>query len=496
MNNIKIAILSLLILSATGCSSSGGGGGYETNVTSKPPVDKVLVEDGKELTFNNSTDPKSLTANKGDILRNKGTIKIMSDTLKLKAKDGGEINNSASGTITGEFSTAIVADGSSSKAINSGKIIVSDKVTHSFTKDDGSKTEYNGGEGLVAINGASASNEKGAEIINGESGVITVNIRRGMTANGDGSKATNNGLISSDGVKSSGSGIFGGEGMKASHAGYIENGKDGIIQGKLRRGMIADGSKSEAQNNGTINLDMDNAIGMIARNSATAINNTTGIINLNPDSLYEIGMEANDNSATVKNYGTINAKLKGTQFSDHYGMVSNNGATAINEETGVISGHLEVGMVADELSSKAINHGKISLMNSKDGMGMGAFSGGNIENGKTGIIEGVKLGMTAEHLDSKATNNGIINIDMDNGVGMKALDKATAINGVDGVINLNASNGIGMLADGKGSLIENYGTIKLSGLNISDPDGRDSKSNIGMVIRNEGRMVNKGKIIY
>ena len=105
---------------------------------------------------------------------------------------------------------------------------------------------------------------------------------------------------------------------------------------------------------------------------------------------------------------------------------------------------------------------------------------------------------------------------------MKAIgkggEKSYALNDKKGIINLNGENGIGMKARGKGATIENRGTINLSGsistLPIAANEyndnhqtgdtavsnisfiGRDNKGNIGMKVEDGAKMINKGKITF
>jgi len=132
-------------------------------------------------------------------------------------------------------------------------------------------------------------------------------------------------------------------------------------------------------------------------------------------------------------------------------------------------------MYGETTKSIIENYGTINV-NTENGTGIKALYGNTAINEEGAFIElnsSNGIGMYAEGMvydengqpaiNSRVKNSGTININFENGIGMSAEGGATAINGDTGKINLNSSNGIGMYATGEGSTIENSGTIYLSG---------------------------------
>ena len=190
-----------------------------------------------------------------------------------------------------------------------------------------------------------------------------------------------------------------------------------------------------------------------------------------------IGMRALNDSEAI-NRGTI-------ENGGEYGMIAVNGGKVTNEEGGIIENNGPNGMGSSFSGSEAINRGIIR--NSED-FGMYSLGGGTVINEEMGRIENIgNYRMLAFDSDSEAinrgtlntrfggyivmlgnegatiTNEGTIDVNHNNGIGMRAINGATAINASGGVINLNGSNDIGMNADGTGSEAINQGTINLGG---------------------------------
>ena len=424
----------------------------------------------------------------------------------MRAREGATIANEKTGTISGTLRQGMYAEGKESSAVNNGKInLLEMKYTDTYTDKDGivhSSPKTNGGIGMEA--------REGATITNGKIGTISGNIETGMYADGKESSAVNDGSISSSGINwtstytdengiTQTSLIISGEtGMETDGGSIINNGS---ISGAIEEGMYADEKGSTGVNNGSI-----------SSSGVKWTNTYTG----------KDGRE--------ETYKGINGA---TGMKTYDGSIINNGN---------IFGTIEEGMGAYGEGSEALNNGEISfdkfinkntyvnmdgtikVDESMKGTAMHAYNGATVINGESGVISGALVtGMSAEStgydengqstsMKSIAKNFGTININGENGIGMKALSGATAINEETGIINLNGSNGIGMYATGEKSTIENRGKIYLSGsevifssdsqtaediaTNVEMINGKDSKGNIGMKIDSGARMINKGHIVF
>ncbi len=474
MKQYQKLFIGLTLLLFVSCSSSGGG------------KDQEVLK--KEET---STIP--VVAKSGEIKTSNGNITIDdANKVAMTAEKGSQVINGKDGTLSGVFTIGMEASGVNSKSTNNGKIVGGSSA------DTARSINVNSNGGIKRI-GIKASN--GGETIN--NGEISGELSEGIVADGKGSSATNNGKVSFTGVKYTDvyteDGIeynkTGTEaiGMRASDGGSVVNEKDGVISGSLSEGMGAEGKGSIVVNYGEINstgaewsktyTDKDGikhtelgteANGMYISTGATAINKETGIINLNSeegigmyayDVIYDQNLQLTLTKSMIENYGSVNINAQnGT------GIRASKGAAAINAEG--------------------------AFINLNSGGSNGMYADGMKSTSNESIVE----------------NHGTININAENGTGMKALDGGTAINAKDAFINLNSSNGIGMYATGDGSTIENRGKIYLSG-SESTPgrddqtaeeiatsgemiNGKDTKGNIGMKIENGARMINKGSITF
>ena len=207
------------------------------------------------------------------VAENNKTIDIKgAESTGIFGKNGSEVKNTSAGTVTlsdvagtDSKSAGIYIDGSATKGINEGNILLNGKAT----------------TGISATGGADALN----------SGNITGN---------------NNSVI----------GIYG-------NASTVENASNGVItlKGNNSTGIFAKNS-TVAKNTGTINLETENgskkSVGMygITDNTTNTINlSNTGTINLNSeDSVGIFAKNGNSaiNNSVISNTGTINLNKKQT----------------------------------------------------------------------------------------------------------------------------------------------------------------------------------------
>lgn len=483
MKQYKKLFIGLTMLMFVSCGGSGGGG-------------------SKEILKKDETSTVPVIAKSGEIKTSNGNISIGDENeIAMTAENGGQVINGEDGIISGVFTIGMEASGINSGAVNNGKVVGGSSVNTARA------ININSNENIKRI-GMKVSN--GGKVIN--NGEISGKLSEGIVAEKEGI-GTNNGEISSIGIEYmtvyTEDGIEYNErrtegiGMRASDGGHVINGESGVISGTISEGMRAEKEGSTAVNNGTI--------------SSTGVEWTKTYTGTD-------GIEYNETGTGAR------------------GMRAANGGSVVNGKDGLITGTLSEGMKAEGEGSIAVNYGEINstgagwskIYTDKDGVkhtelgtkvnGIYVFSGATAINKETGIInlnseEGI--GMYADDVSynqnlqltsikSKVENYGTINVNAQNGTGMRVSNGGSAINGETGVINLNSSNGIGMYATGAGSTIENHGKIYLSGSRevegyLIDEEiktsgeiinGKDSKGNIGMKIENGAKMINKGRITF
>jgi len=394
--------------------------------------------------------------------------------------------NPAGTTITvDESQTAgMMFESTDTELINNGTIIAeADEAGGMYSDIDGSKLTNNGtitangsGSGAVIIDAANSTGINNGDItLNGYDSI-------GLGGSGTGTTFTNNGNIDVN-IFADGMGVFGGSSIINSSTGVIDVENGGT-------GMFVEDADSTATNDGTINVtgnhDTDPTFGMIAENGATAVNTSTGVINVLNLGVAMYGSSLT-NDGTITTEGSINGAGMWSNLADS--TLTNNGTIEVNGDNGE-------GMILTPGDN-------------------GAGTNSTITNNGNITLNGFSVnGLDVEGIGNTAINRGTIDVngsDNEISTGILVQFGAKGINSETGVINLNGSNCVGMEADGIGSTIENHGTINLSGTEVDasylengidapNPgeiiNGRDSKGNIGMKIKNGARMVNKGNIIF
>lgn len=203
-----------------------------------------------------------------------------------------------------------------------------------------------------------------AMIINGKTGIIELNGGIGMQAAGSKGSATNNGTIT---IKT-GTDIFSNSGMQAMDQATVTNSSTGKIT-TSGVGMIALGEGSKAINNGNISSETTGAYGMYAIGGATITNN--GNITLS----NATGMLAEGENSKAINNGNIyiDGSIGIGMAAIGGGSIYNAGTISLGgiDATGIMNG----GMVAegikgsdpdgaDDIISKIYNTGKIIINSS------------------------------------------------------------------------------------------------------------------------------------
>ena len=470
--------------------------GEKVNENSEIHLNGIMVDEIEDTQIQN---PNSENIK----IENNGNIKITSKDMNSKEQINGiivrgeipgiNILNNEKGKIelSGASVTGIMAQGNDVIVENKGEITISGT--------DGIVGIHGIGEGITDVSKfgkIDITNNGNVNVINTEKELKGFNSAYGINASGENTTVINNKNITAKGSNIVGINIE--NGAVATNNGNIEiltehfEFPDSMlieqVLAKSSKGMVAYGGKVANEKNGVITVS-GSSIGMYAGNEFDGVNTSESI---------------------AINNGIIDIK-ESTADAGAYmtgrGMVAVNGGKVIN-------------------NNKIISTGKITDTNI-----MFALNGGKAENNGEIIFKADELeGMTAEKENSLVTNKGTITIVGYNSIGMRAADRATAVNGNEkgtkeenekaiinidgeeacgmiasdggtaknyGVINVGKDALTGMLADG--GTVENYGTINIHKENPNkDSNTTDTNNNTissaGMQAWNDGTIKNEGTI--
>ena len=396
-------------------------------------------------------------------------------------------------------------------AINTGTILIEEEESAGMYGDEANientgtstnlvasiTTKKDGSAAMYAKNG-NATNKKKITIEGKKSAGILVEMKQGATPvlrnisgtndTADNASDTVNGLIEIKNKESAGMyGIVDNLVTEANSTLTLLNKKTINIDNKSSVGMMLINNsatitkeKVKAENTGTINLngtantDTGN-IGILAKINSTAINKDNGIINVNTKE--SIGMLAQEGS-NIENNTTIPTNPPGV--GQEYGI-------NLKAEDGV--GMLAEGKNSNNEVSTATNNAKIAITSTaKKSIGMLAQNEGDVKNKKEIEIsaeEGVGIFVSETGTGENVGSNGEINILAKKSVGIFAKNNGnghTAKN--SGTINLGKTDGtttdeslIGMFAQaesGKKASVKNTGTINVN-----------TKKSVGMYAQND-----------
>lgn len=384
-------------------------------------------------------------------------IKIFNESMML---NNGDIN------VKGDNSIGIYSY--TSQLINNGMIVVdgycgikddisllNEKLENNgdiFVTGDGeaigikttASTLFNGGNITVKGDVKSLSVDNYQYVTQGATGILATNIDK-LINNGD-LLVEGNGTLY-DGIRYGSTGIF------ALGSGAIENKGNMIVNGNYSTGIL--GKVKETKNYGDIEVSGTNSIGMIQ------------------DKIY----------SKMVNFGNI--QVNGN---NSIGMWDKKGGTIINESAGVIKAKdkQSIGILLSSFNSKGKNLGIITMEES-DSIGMFAKDIGEVINENSGNIEVKKsnsIGMKMTSKYSKGRNFGNISVDGKGSIGMLAENGAIAVNESTGFIEVGKDAYAGMVSRGKGSRMENFGTIVIE-------EGSTGKD---IIAENGGTFINYGNI--
>lgn len=348
--------------------------------------------------------------------------------------------------------------------------------------------ERDGWDGVVAVNGKTATNEK--------TGIINVlsKYSSGMVSVRKGSKAINEGTITGTQLDSNIDMAL----MKGIYGGNLENngtisGTGSAVSAMLNESYHGEGFTSV--NNGNIELIGDNKDNL----------HYTRLVGM--DAVKSKKDDDSEEDIKLVNNGTIN--------------IQNNNFHLLNPNA--ISSMYIHGMSVNIYSksnskNEAINNGEITV-SGKHSTGMNAH-GNNItliNKGKIKASGEFANGISAYGENIKAINEGTIDVDGYHSSGIRVSEGAVGINEKTGVIKIDGKNAFAMSAT-NGSKVINKGKIILSGQSIgmyagnvgvnSDKYETSTIINEGEIIfgdsnpykiaiwaSNNGTYVNKGKIL-
>lgn len=318
--------------------------------------------------------------------------------------------------------------------------------------------------------------------------------------------------------------------VNANSVGLLATGKNVVIENSNEMlvnnggiGMtVINNAYMENTVNGTINLNGNNEVGMLASKGTTGVNQ--GNIILNGGNNYTQAGMAAENGGHVVNKGNItinsessygmNAHEGGTIVNDNNINVSSNSWGIAMETTGdnssstnngtieIANSKISTGMVSAQ-GSISTNKGVISIKNSNESRGMNIGDGNSLSKGPTKIINEGSIALDKNTQNSFAMrvvaeegltmyngqgiNRGSINLNGANNMGMYAFGANTNItNEKDVILESNSTNSFGMVAFNGGKALNN-GTI--------DIKAGTGKLNIGMQIVGKGTIGENNNII-
>ena len=542
---------------------------------------KILLNEEKSVGMFGTTDkndPKNTTVI-NEFVDNNDPNQRLTGTITTAKKE-------SVGIFVSTVKAPGIISSAKASAINRGTILIKEEKSAGMYGDEANIENTGTSTNLVAsittkkdesagmyVKNSNATNKKKITIEGKNSAGILVEMKQGATpvlrnisgANdiADNASDTVNGLIEIKNKESAGMyGIVDNLVTEANSTLTLLNKKTINIDSKSSVGMMLINNsaaitkeKVKAENTGTINLngtantDTEN-IGILAKINSTAINKDNGIINVNTKE--SIGMLAKEGSniennsnlppdplVTGKEYG-INLKAEDGVGMLAEGKISKNEvSTAINNAKIAITSIAEksIGMLAKnegevknnkeiEVSAKSgvgifvsdtgkgentAPNGKIDLLAAKS-VGVFTKNNGNTHTAKNsgtinlGKADGTTteeslIGMFAQAENGKKASvknesTGIINVNTKKSVGMYAKNDATNVGDVDlqneGTININNAGSAGIYAPN--ATVSKVGTINLKNSKDSDGSSAVYVSEGGKVEDTSSGIINLGTV--
>lgn len=368
-------------------------------------------------------------------ITNDGTVIIGSDAVGIYGENT-VITNTGTIRNAGGKNTGIYGIGENVK--NTGNITLGDTSNGIYVKDGGIIT--NTGNINVGNNNSSGIYGAGATGVQHNGGTITVGTASAGIATETGNINVMSGANITAGTESSYIYSVSGNGTSATvltlsdysigmytkagamtNTGIITTGKSSVGTGEVKISVGMAAESGSLVNVGTINIPHSHGVGMVANDGGSALNASTGIININGSFAY--GMQATKNS-TIINDGTIIVNGSSSR-----GMAATHESTVINNGSIQVNGSRSEGIYVD-YGATVENYGNIHISNSTG----------------TGIYVG---------RDGKVLNKGSIT--------MSVTGASDVIYGGGSLVNVGDITINGPIVTIDGITITNTGTIKVNG---------------------------------
>ena len=483
------------------------------------------------------------------LAENTGSIKMTGESSVGIIAEKSKVTNSGTGAngieISGNNSAGILAT-KESEVINSGRIEGNTGIKLVGISVDETSTVTNTVSGTIIMNTAQNTGiaSKGGQVTN--SGTITL-----VKNNSTGISAENADVINSAGAKievkdKESVGIYakmsGDVDKKVTNTGTIslETNTGTPDKSAAIYSLVDGGTRTlTTENNGTINVDQTNSVGIFAQNNGTAntrsVVKNTKIINVSKEG--SAGILGDKSTITNSGAGTEGIKLtakktagiigKKDSVVNNTGRIETNTATptvateglvgiSLSESTAINSGSIvldtahSTGIFGEE-NSKIIND-KIGTIELKKDGNVGIYSNSNIgEVINKGVITAIgtasagisiKLEDTIGNKNVAGKNTGTIEIKGTKSAAMLGLidSKTTVANSKlalenSGEIKIGTNESVGMMVTNNSTTLTkdkvtatNSGTIKLESTNAGD------KKNIGILANEKATGINEGTI--
>ncbi len=462
------------------------------------------VETGKTINSNMKT---TLSGLSGATVNNKGTLALSGKAGALGVYlDASTINNDGKITAAENDSVAIYGE-KNSTLLNNSEIETSGASSVGMFANNSNVTNKTGAS-KITTNGAASAGIYGANnsVISNE-GLITTKNNDSAGIYADTSNAENTGTITNE--KGGSAGIYAKTSVDKdiSNKGTINVGTSGSseIKGAGIYAELAAGGAGplNISNEGDINVEIQNSVGVYAKNgtSAKADVVVTNSKNITSSGDKTVGILAE--TATVTNAATTGKiELKGTGSVGIFGK-SNSGITndgkILSLNTSATSA--SVGILSDSGSAK--NTGEITIDGGASA-GIIGKNGATILNdasGKINMKNTASAGIYTENTNS--TNKGNINITGASSAGMYAKNSGTGNFDIvnEGNIELATTGtdkqSVGMYAH---LVTGTTGTTKLENSNTTGKIKINQENSVGMYVKNEstsntlGKAENSGEI--
>ena len=454
-------------------ATSTGISSENANVTNSATTGKIEVKNGNSMGIY-----AKLAGNVNKTISNAGKISLETPTglspVPQKSAAIYSLVDSGSGVLTTNNTGTVDVDQTGSAGIyakNSTGTRANSVVTNS---------------GIINVTKETSAGILGekSEITNsgtGSNGIeLTANKTAGIIGNND-SKVTNSGRIETK-TATPGSASEGLVGISLNASTGNNDASGTITLGTAYSTGIYGVAKSILTNDGTINGDKQNAVGM-ATKASTATN--TGTITLSGiDSTGMFGLTVGSDKSTLTNKGTINGNGVGAVgiAADNSTVENSSGATInliSNKSTGIFGKAKSIVTNAGTIELKTAS--PTSTSEGLVGIALNDSTGTNTSSGQIKLGTAYSTGMFGEN-NSTLTNEGnITGTNKENIVGM-AGDNSTVTN--KNVITLNGKNATGIFGKNSSTLLnDTAGTVTTK-----------EEESVGMYSSLNSTAINKGAI--